>query len=145
MQKRVKIVFKGKSNTEYEFEVYPINSVFEDATAALFFVTKHSLKNNKHKKIFIGETDDLGRYFNPLCKFSFGEHFGANCICCLYEPDPVVRKAIVQDLRDGNNTLYKDYQKTEEERIKYVVNDTDIIWEVSNPDKRDKYLHEIHS
>lgn len=132
MQNKSKVVFKGKTQEKYEFEIFPLNTVFEEGDEAIFFVTKWKEKNDKHTKVFLGETDDLGRYFNPLCKFTFSEHYGANCICCHREQDSEIRSKKLRDLRAFNATLYKGYPREHMGIITKLLKETDIIWEVSD-------------
>ena len=132
MQEKSTIVFKGQSNQEYKFEMFPLSTVFKVGDGAIFLVTKRSKNKGKQTKIFIGETEDLERYFNPLCKFTFSEQYGADCICCHYEQDPDIRAEKLQDLRQTNTTVYKNYPKANECVKQNRRSGSDILWVISD-------------
>ncbi len=107
------ITFTGKSGTEYEYEfgVYPLNTRFKEGYEAVYFVTRRYKTTDgkfSHKRIYVGETDDLSERFDNHHKEScFGKH-GANCVCIHKESRQSARLRIEDDLISKHNPPCND-------------------------------------
>jgi len=110
MSKLGTVKFSGKFGNRYEFEAYPLETVFEKGFSGVYVVTQRKQGKSGsgfvHKRICTGQGDDLRQ---PLTSddASFSEG-GANCICLHAERDKDARQRIEQDLirnpSPGSNT-----------------------------------------
>ena len=104
MPKLGTVTFTGASGTEYDFNVYPLETEFKKMGAVYFFTkrTKKSDGGYTHcKRIYVGETEDLSERFDNHHKMPCIERHGANCICTHRESSESKRLEIEQDLIDG--------------------------------------------
>ena len=128
MEETATVIYKGKTKTQYKFETVPIDAIFQEGEGAVFCVLKLN-KSGEHDKIFLGETNDLDRYFNPLCRFTFTEHYRANAICIHRDDNPFTRKKKLYDLRKENTTIYKGYPTQSGNNDSALK---EVTWEVTN-------------
>ncbi|MBI5725264.1 MAG: hypothetical protein HZA50_14995 [Planctomycetes bacterium] len=100
MNKIGKIKFNGKSGHRYYFNIYPLETVFDEGLSGVYVVTRRKEGNSKsgfvHKRLSLGHSDDLHQ---PIADEDqpFAEQ-GANCICVYAEKDSDARQKIVDDL-----------------------------------------------
>jgi len=101
------VTFTGKSEKKYEFEIYDIDSEWNDNISAVYIVTKRYKKDDGgylHNKIYIGRTKDLkDRHSNHHQQLCF-DKYNANCICIYQEEDEQQLIDIETDLIQGNTT-----------------------------------------
>lgn len=101
MSKLGSVTFKGKSGTEYEFDVYKLNTLFKDDYAAVYCITKREQNkpgSHSHTMIYVGETGELGNRLDNHHKQRCFEQHNANCVCVLGEPNEQTRLKIEADL-----------------------------------------------
>lgn len=98
--------FKGASGSDYDFDVYPYDSNWNENIGAVYFVTRRYQKDDQmyyHDEIYVGQTDDLKeRHANHHRAQCFTKH-KANALCILLESSEKKRLAIEKDLIDGRN------------------------------------------
>jgi hypothetical protein len=83
MPKLSNVTFTGASGKAYNFEVYPIGTVFNDV-GGVYAITKRYRNNQggySHDVIYLGETEDLSTRFNNHHKADCFDQREANCIC----------------------------------------------------------------
>ena len=101
MAKLNDLTLYGKSGAAYEFEVWPMNQVF-NAVAAVYAVTRRYQKTGatsySHDVIYIGQTDDLSTRFADHHKADCFTKHKANCICTHRDDDEDSRLAKEKDL-----------------------------------------------
>lgn len=111
MAKLGTVTFTGKSGRKYEFNAYPWGTSFNKEYGAVYFVTKRS-KNSEggysHKRIYIGQTEDLSTRFDDHHKQDCFDRNDANCICVHGEQDEDNRLEIEQDLINNYDTPCND-------------------------------------
>jgi len=99
------ILFKGKTENEYSFNVYSFDTDFK-AIGAVYFVTKRVEKpdgTGNHTRIYVGQTGDLSERFDNHHKQECFDKHNANCICVYTESDEDTRLEIESDLIDNYN------------------------------------------
>jgi hypothetical protein len=94
------ITFAGKSGIQYKFNAYSLGTAFKKGLSAVYIITRrwqHESKGPfKHKRIRLGQTDDLRQ---PLAEEEQSlVKLRANCICVHSEKDQAARLVIQQDL-----------------------------------------------
>ena len=101
------IIFTGKSEKKYKFEIFDINTEWNDNISAIYIVTKRKQKDDggySHNIIYIGRTKDLKeRHSNHHQQDCFDKH-NANCICIYQEENEQKLIDIETDLIQGNTT-----------------------------------------
>jgi len=102
MAKLGAIIFTGASGTKYNFDVYSIDTKFDDVGAVYFF-TKRIKKDGQDKythtkHIYVGQTGDLSERFEDHHKMPCIKKNGANCICIHVESNASKRTEIESDL-----------------------------------------------
>lgn len=105
-----KIVFKGKSGTEYEFEIYEYGQTFK-ALGAVYAITKQSVHQDNtiwHTRVYVGETGDLSERFDDHHKEPCFGRNGANRICIHLCANKRDRLTIEDDLLKGNSWTCND-------------------------------------
>lgn len=102
------VKFKGASGRQYTFDVFPIDTIWNDGIGAVYFVTHRSKGNDGkhyHQNIYVGQTSDLkSRHQNHHRKQCFDQH-EANTLCILRESSERSRLAIERDLIEGCSPL----------------------------------------
>lgn len=106
MDKISTVKFKGVSDIEYSFDVYPLETTWSDNVAAIYVVTRRDMKASKkfsHKTIYVGQTDNLkerhAHHHREKC-FSSND---ANCLCIHLETSEKKRMSIERDLIECRN------------------------------------------
>jgi len=98
------VTFTGASEAKYEFNAYPWGTSFKKDYGAVYFVTKRD-KDSKggysHKRVYVGQTEDMSTRFDDHHKQDCFERHSANCICVYGEQDEDTRLEIEQDLIDN--------------------------------------------
>lgn len=97
------MAFTGKSGKNYEFDVYSLSAADQLSIPAVYFVTKrHKNSNNRfsHKRIYVGESEDVSDRLDNHHKQLCFEREGANCICVFRKSDEDARLRIEKDLID---------------------------------------------
>ena len=79
MAKEGTIIWKGKSGNEYRYDIYPINTQFNNVPANYVFMKK--LENGNYTCIYFGITKDLSERFDnhhamPCIKKNGATHVG---------------------------------------------------------------------
>lgn len=107
MSKIGTIKFEGISGISYDFNIYDINTNWNDNVSAIYVVSKRYQSDNKykHKKIYIGRTTNLKERFSQHHKEECFIKNNANCISILLEKDEDKLAQIETDLIKGNSTL----------------------------------------
>lgn len=108
MPKIASMSFKGKSRTEYDFDVYPIDTSWKENVKAVYVVTRRYQGNDNkyyHEKIYIGRSDNLKERFGNHHQQACFDKNDANCICIHLESNESKRETKETDLIQGNNTL----------------------------------------
>lgn len=82
MAKLGTITYEGISGTQYEFDVYIIDTSFNDV-GAVYIITKRyqSESGYTHTHIYAGQTSDLSERFDDHHKKDCFDAHGANCVC----------------------------------------------------------------
>jgi len=109
MSQSANATFEGE-NGSYDFDVYNIDTEFNDIGAVYIF-TKRVVDFNgkgKHTFIYIGQTDSLKDRIPNHEKLNCVIRNGGNCICIHRDDDKNSRIAKETDLRAGNNTPCND-------------------------------------
>jgi len=104
------IIFKGKSGKEYTFNIYNLDSSW-DEIAVVYVVTRAEPKpngGNTHQVIYIGETDNLKERFSNHHKQSCFDKNKANRLCTFHVIDNETRLAIESDLIGSHDTPCND-------------------------------------
>jgi len=105
------ITFTGKSGTEYEFGIYPLDTDFRKDYGAVYFITRRYSKNDggySHTQIYVGQTSDLSERFNAHHKWDCFTKNSANCACIHGEERESVRLRIEGDLVDNYHPCCND-------------------------------------
>lgn len=76
------LVLKGKSGTDYSFNLYDYGTSFSSGSGLYVFTNRHKDSSNQfvHTLIYLGKTSDLSERFNDHHKKSCIERNKANCI-----------------------------------------------------------------
>ena len=111
MAKLGTVSFNGASGKKYEFNAYQWGTSFKEDYSVVYFVTKRS-KNLEdgysHKRIYVGQTEDISTRFDNHHKHDCFVQHKANCICVHGEQDEDIRLEIEQDLIDNYNPPCND-------------------------------------
>jgi hypothetical protein len=113
MNRCTRVTFIGSSGADYQFEVYPLDSIFSDF-AAVYMFTKRSEGadgQGRHTAVFIGESEELGARLSEQDVLKSAERYKFNCVCVYREDDEDLRAAAEADLRKrykpkGNNRAH---------------------------------------
>jgi len=100
MAKISDLTLTGKSGKKYDFEVYSIDTAFNEV-AAVYAVTKrykNSSNEFKHTVIYIGQTDNLKERHDNHHKEECFKRNDANCICVHQDSNEKSRLAKEADL-----------------------------------------------
>lgn len=95
----------GNSGNKYQFEIYPIDAVF-DQQPALYAVTRRYISSdgdNRHSVVYIGESDDISKSFVKHKKRDCFKQHEANCICIQLDSNKRSRLFKMKDLTDRIN------------------------------------------
>jgi len=89
------IILEGCSGKTYDFDIYPIDTIFK-ALGAIYFISKR--KDRNHEKIYLGITEDLStRFVNHHKQDCFDKH-DANCISVHLNQSETERESIEKDI-----------------------------------------------
>ncbi len=104
MGKIATVAFAGASGAEYSFEVYTLDTSFNNVGAVYMFTVRTvSEGKGAHEPIYIGETGELAdRYVNHE-KWPCVEMHGANCICMHRDDNQASRLDKETDLLRAND------------------------------------------
>jgi len=99
------LTIKGKSGTEYKFDIYTLDTNFTKTGGIYIFTarTKGTDGNFTHSFIYCGKTDDLSTRFNDHHKQDCIKKNNANCICVKAISTEKERTDIETDILKGNN------------------------------------------
>jgi len=106
MAKLSTVIFTGKSGTEYSFNTYSWDTNFKEDHGAVYFITNRSKESGdgyNHKRIYVGQTNDLSSRFDNHHKQDCFDKYSANCICIYGEQDEDKRIEVEKDLIDNYN------------------------------------------
>ena len=100
MSKIASVEFKSTSGTKYSFNVYPIDTNFNDIGAVYCFTerTVNSEGKGSHTIYYIGITNDLSTRFDDHHKMDCAVKKGANCICIHQDSNENSRQQKEKDL-----------------------------------------------
>ena len=109
MSKIADATFRGK-NGSYGFDVYSIDTEFNDVGAVYIFTKRVVDSNGKgsHTFLYIGQTDSLRDRIPNHEKWDCVNRNGVNCICIHRDDDEDSRIAKQTDLRARNSTPCND-------------------------------------
>jgi excinuclease UvrABC nuclease subunit len=110
MPKLGDVTFHGKSGQGYVFEVYPVDTDFNDV-AAVYAVTrryKDTRGGYSHEIIYVGETKDLSERFDEHHKANCFIRHNANCICTHLDDKEAPRLTKENDLIKKHNPPCND-------------------------------------
>ena len=96
-------IFRGVKE-RYDFQVFPIESEFEDA-AAIFIISRRVVDRNKrahHRMVCIGQTDSVLSEIKKHRKGKCFKKYEANAISVLREGDEQKRLKIESDLKSAH-------------------------------------------
>ena len=97
MARLATVIFTGQSGTEYEFEVYPRETTFNDVGGVYIFSERDSQK--RHTVLYIGQTHSFEyRRLQYHEKWECAEPLGGNAICTYIEGSETQRLRIESDL-----------------------------------------------
>jgi hypothetical protein len=100
MAKLASVEFGGQSGTKYSFNVYPIDSNFNEIGGVYCF-SKRTLNNEgtgNHSVFYIGITNDFSTRFIDHHKIDCAVKKGANCICIHQDENDKSRQEKERDL-----------------------------------------------
>lgn len=102
--------FEGRTG-RYNFEVYPIDTVF-NPVGAVYIFSKRRMDavsgKGLHEFVYVGETSSLADRIPSHEKFAAALYHGANCICVHRDENEVSRLAKETDLRAASLTPCND-------------------------------------
>jgi hypothetical protein len=104
MAKIATLTIAGKSGTQYEFEVYPLDSTWNEV-AAVYTVTKRTVsKEGKgtHDYIYVGQTENLKERHDNHHKVDCFKRHAANCLCTHQVQSEQRRLAVEADILAGH-------------------------------------------
>lgn len=96
------ITYKGVSGKEYTFDVFDLNSTWNEV-AAIYLVTHAYSEGSKimHNAIYVGQTDNLKQRFADHHKQPCFNSKNANRLCVIRENNEAVRLVAENDLIRG--------------------------------------------
>lgn len=99
-----KFTITGKSGNVYEFNIYDMETIYNNV-GGIYIFTKRTINNNNfsHDLIYCGKTDDLSTRFNNHHKVGCIKKNEANCICVKKVTSEEERTYIEEDILQGNN------------------------------------------
>lgn len=100
MTKLGTITLTGKSEREYEFDMYPIDTNFK-STGVVYYISNRIEKQDgtgRHTAVYIGQTEDASKRFSNHHKESCFKKNNANCISVYQESNENDRLDIETDL-----------------------------------------------
>lgn len=103
MSKISTLTLSGTSGKKHSFDVYSINSNWNEV-AAVYAVTKREPEANgavTHSPIYVGQTENLKERHSNHHKAECFKARGGNCLCVLVTNDEEERLAIEADLLDA--------------------------------------------
>lgn len=100
MAKMASVEFAGSSETKYSFNVYPIDTKFNNIGGVYCFTkrTVNAEGTGSHSVFYIGITNDLSTRFDDHHKMDCALKKGANCICIHQDENEKSRQAKEKDL-----------------------------------------------
>jgi predicted GIY-YIG superfamily endonuclease len=110
MAKLGTLTLEGKSGKKYDFDIYPIDSDWNEV-AVLYVVTKRYKSQGggyKHTLIYIGETDNLKERFEGHHKAKCFSRHKANCVCTHADSSERSRTSKESDLLAKKSTKCND-------------------------------------
>lgn len=107
------ITYKGKSKTDYRFNLYPMGTGFNNI-GAIYIVTKREVNEGKgtHTLLYVGQTEDMSNRFDDHHKQDCFDSRGGNCIGVYQLSTQKERDAVEQDLIAAYNPPCNDQLKT---------------------------------
>ena len=88
------VVFKGRSNRDYSFNVYDLNANFNEVPA-VYSISKREIRIDgngwRHTVLYFGITNNLKARLNDHHKLADCIRQGANCISVHQDPQEVSR------------------------------------------------------
>ena len=109
MSKLSTISFKGESNKSYSFNVYTLDSNFNEIPAVYVVTNRSKSKDSySHTTIYIGHTDNLKERFENHHKQACFDKHDANALCIHQESSEKQRLAIESDLIEAKNPPCND-------------------------------------
>jgi len=105
-----KITFYGASGKAYVFDIYDLNSSWNEVPAIYVVTRAHSDADGtiRHAAIYIGQTDNLKQRFSNHHKQSCFNLNRANRLCIIVENSEAARLNAETDLIRGNKTPCND-------------------------------------
>jgi predicted GIY-YIG superfamily endonuclease len=109
MGKIAEATFKGASGEKYSFNVYSLDTEFNNIGAVYIF-TKRTTEQDKgsHTFLYIGQTSELGDRIAQHEKWPCVRKYDANCICAHADEDEDSRLAKEADLLKANKPSCND-------------------------------------
>jgi hypothetical protein len=107
------ITYKGKSKTDYTFNLYPMDTSFSEI-GAVYIVTKREVKDDKgtHTLLYVGQAEDMSTRFNDHHKQDCFDKKGGNCIGVHQLSKASDRDTVEEDLIASLNPPCNDQLKT---------------------------------
>jgi len=104
MAKIADATFSGKTGS-YDFEVYTIDTTFNDVGAVYVFTkrTVDSSGKGTHTFVYIGQTESLADRIPNHEKWPCIKRYNANCICVHRDDNEQSRRRKEADLITGND------------------------------------------
>ncbi|MGB3313250.1 MAG: hypothetical protein WBB85_02465 [Albidovulum sp.] len=104
MSKVGTVAFTGQSGTEYGFDVYSVDTQFNDVSAVYAMSTrKNDSGTYKHSVNYIGESGELGTRLAEHEKWPCATTHGTNAICVHRINGDTARLKVEADLRARYN------------------------------------------
>ena len=106
----VELNIEGASNTRYKFDVYTLDTEFQNIGAVYVF-TKRTTKVDgtaSHAYIYFGETGTLGDRISTHEKWPCVRENDGNCICVHLDNDERTRRDKETDLLRAHDTPCND-------------------------------------
>jgi len=101
-----KIVFTGVSEKQYTFDIYDLNSQWNEVPV-IYVVTREN-SDKKHTVIYIGQTDNLKQRFSNHHKQLCFDNNNANRLCLIVEKNENTRLDTESDLVQNYKTPCND-------------------------------------
>lgn len=100
-----KLTIKGKSNKEYQLDIYSLDTNFKAIGGIYIFTRRYQGKDDKyyHDFIYCGKTEDLSIRFDNHHKEDCIKENNANCISIIAISNEEERTGIEDDILLGNN------------------------------------------
>lgn len=104
------IDYKGLSGKTYTFNIYDLNSSWNEVSVVYLVTRAFTKENGKlyHSLIYIGQTDNLKERFSNHHKQNCFNIKNANRLCLIVENNEAVRLQIESDLIKGNKAPCND-------------------------------------